>query len=168
MKALRPAGGRFSRGRLAYMRLRATAFCSAAAVFVGCAATLGITSAVAAESVTCPAAIRTSQQLAQNMSPWSAIQLGTSSRLLYAEIYDGPPRNEQIIMPDEHKEERGREVMTWRFRGQPAKEGTWLLCSYQNTQVKLELRLPETVTECSQTNSTDTRLVVKLIAQDCR
>lgn len=102
------------------------------------------------------------------MAPWRSTQLGSLSKLVYAEVYAGPPRNEQVIMPDEYRDQPGRVTMNWRFRGQPAREGIWLVCAYQNTQVRLELRLPESVTECSQINSTDERRPIKLMGQSCR
>lgn len=140
-----------------------------AVLLVGCASEAGHVTPAASGAVSCPATIQTNQQLTRPAAPpWASLQLGGSSHLLFAELYDGPPRDEQIIMADEHRDEPGRELLTWRFRGQPAKQGTWLLCSYQNTQVKLEMRLPETVTECVQASSTDASRVVRLLSQVCR
>jgi len=138
------------------------ASCALVAAGPGCAQPT-----VTAQAVACPPVIATRQELREPVPAWTASQLGGTSRLLYAEIYDGPPRNEQALMPDQQKAESGREVLIWRLRGAPAKDGTWLVCAYQNTQVRLELRLPDGVTECSQTNSTDPRRAIKLLAQGC-
>ena len=140
-----------------------------AVLLTGCAHEAGPVTPAMDADVSCPATIQTNQQLTPRAAPpWASLQLGISNRLLYAELYDGPPRDEQIIMADDHRDEPGRELMSWRFHGQPARQGTWLLCSYQNTQVKLELRLPEKITECVQTLSTDKSRVVRLLSQTCR
>ena len=96
------------------------------------------------------------------------LQQGQSSRLLYSEVYAGPWRNEQAAPPDEVLDRPGRQYLVWRLRGQASPDGAWLVCSYQNTQVKLERRLPGTISECRQVNSTDAKRVVKLLEQRCR
>lgn len=101
------------------------------------------------------------------MVPWEAAQQGASSRLLYSEVYAGSWRDEQPVTVDEFKDSPGRETLIWRLRGRSSREGTWLVCTYQNTQVKLVRRLPETITECMQVNSTDPKRVVKLLEQRC-
>ena len=124
--------------------------------------------AVAAEDVQCPAALQTTQSATSTTASWTAAQQGQSSRLLYSEVYAGPWRNEQSVPPDEVQDTPGRQSLIWRLRGRPSPDGTWLVCTYQNTQVKLERRLPETVTECLQVNSTDPKRVVKLLEQRCK
>lgn len=138
------------------------------ALLAGCVGGLPPGSAYAAEEIRCPLTLRTTQSATQPLGPWEAAQQGQSSRLLYAELYAGPWRDEQPVMVDEFKESPGSETLIWRLRGQPSPQGTWLVCSYQNTQVKLVRRLPETITECTQVNSTDPKRVLKLLEQGCR
>lgn len=138
------------------------------AVLAGCAGGLLQASAVAAEEIRCPLTLQTTQSAAQPPAPWEAAQQGQSSRLLYAELYAGPWRDQQPVMVDEFKDSPGKETLIWRLRGRASPLGTWLVCSYQNTQVKLVRRLPDTITECTQVNSTDPKRVVKLLEQGCR
>lgn len=137
-------------------------------VLAGCVGCLLPGSALAAEEIRCPLTLQTTQSATQPQAPWEAAQQGQSSRLLYAELYAGPWRDEQPVMVDEFKDSPGIETLVWRLRGRPSPQGTWLVCSYQNTQVKLVRRLPETITECTQVNSTDPKRVVKLLEQGCR
>jgi hypothetical protein len=135
----------------------------------GCAGGLGAAQAVAAEEIQCPSSLRTTQAPTEDpATPWSASQQGQSSRLLYVEVYAGPWRQEQSLPPDEMQDSPGRQSLTWRLKGLPSVQGTWLVCTYQNTQVKLERRLPEAVTECLQVSSTDPKRVVKLLEHRCR
>lgn len=138
------------------------------AALAGCVASLPPTSARAAEEIQCPATLATIQSTAQPVPPWDATQQGRSSRLLYSEVYAGPWQDEQPVTVDEFQDAPGRQTLVWRLRGHPSPRGTWLVCSYQNTQVKLVRRLPETITECTQVNSTDPKRVVKLLEQRCR
>ena len=138
------------------------------AALAGCGGGRHPVIAVAAEEIQCPATLETIQMAKQPMPPWSADQQGQSSRLLYSEVYAGPWRNEQSVPPGEVQDAPGKQSLIWRLRGRPSPEGTWLVCTYQNTQVKLERRLPETITECVQVNSTDPNRVVKLLEQRCR
>lgn len=138
------------------------------AMLAGCAGIMRPGSALAAEQVSCPATLQTTQAATDAMSPWSASQQGRSSRLLYIEVYAGPWRNEQSVPPDDVQEAPGEQTLLWRLRGRPSAEGTWLVCTYQNTQVKLERRLPDSVTECRQVDSTDPKRVVKVVAQGCK
>lgn len=138
-------------------------------VLVGCAGIYPATNAVAAEEIRCPATLQTSQSAAGVVAaPWEAAQQGQSSRLLYLELYAGPWRDEQPVMVDETKNSPNRETLIWRLRGNPSAQGTWLVCTYQNTQVKLVRRLPDSITECAQVNSTDPKRVVKLLEHGCR
>lgn len=139
------------------------------AAWAACGLAAGCAAAPGPVETSCPATIKTTQQLAGTATPWTATQLGTSNRLVYSELYDGPPQDGQGLMPDATEDGPGKTATSvWRFHGAPAKQGTWLLCGYQNTQVKLSLRLPETVTECRQVDSTDPNRVVKLVSQVCR
>jgi hypothetical protein len=118
-------------------------------------------------AVQCPPTISTLQQAETAPAPWKASQQGTSSRLLYVEVYAGPWRDGQALQPDHVQNQSGTQTERWHFKGTASTAGTWLVCSYQNTQVKLERRLPDSVSACQQTQSTDPRKVVKLLSQGC-
>lgn len=118
-------------------------------------------------AVQCPPSISTVQQADEAPAPWRASQQGTSSRLLYIEVYARPWREGQALQPDQVQDQPGTQTERWRFQGPASPTGTWLVCSYQNTQVKLERRLPDSVSACQQTLSTDPRKVVKLLSQGC-
>lgn len=118
--------------------------------------------------MSCPSSIRTQQKLADPIASWDVEASDTSNRLIYVELYNGPPGNEQAIEPDETRDQAKEEILIWRFSGEPAKEGIWLLCGYQQTQVRLLRMLPDAVRECTQTNSNDRSRVVRLLTQTCR
>lgn len=118
-------------------------------------------------AVQCPPSINTVQQTDAAQAPWRASQQGTSSRLLYIEVYAGPWQDGQSLQPDQVQDQPGTQTERWRFQGPASSTGTWLVCSYQNTQVKLERRLPDSVSACQQTRTTDPRKVIKLLSQGC-
>jgi len=137
------------------------------AALAGCTVSVLPANAIAADSIRCPSTLRTTQSSTELPMPWSATQQGDSSRLLYIEVYAGPWRNEQAVPPDEVQNSPGRQTLVWHLRGRPSGKGTFMVCTYMNTQVKLERRLPDSVTGCRQVNSTDPKRVVKVIEQGC-
>lgn len=137
------------------------------AALVGCTCSARPGNAMATDGIRCPSTLRTTQSATDSTMPWSATQQGESSRLLYIEVYAGPWRNEQAVPPDEVQDSPGRQTLVWHLRGRPSANGTFLVCTYLNTQVKLERRLPDSVTGCRLVNSTDPKRVMKVLEHGC-
>lgn len=117
--------------------------------------------------IRCPSRIETTQSAPGIQAPWRAVQRGNSSRLVFSELYAGPWENDESLPPDESIDSANRELRIWHLVGDPAPEGTWLVCSYQNTQVKIVRRLPDDVRHCEESVSTEPRRVIKLLSQRC-
>ena len=71
-------------------------------------------------------------------------------RLVYIDVYDGPPEKEADLVPDQHKA-AGRAWNTWELAAGP--DGIWVKCGYgkklEGPYARVEnVRLPDTVKSC--------------------
>lgn len=104
----------------------------------------------AAETVSCPDAITTRQELASPVAGWSAILDDTQHKLAGITFYDGPPAEKASLVYDRMTRGKGEQIATWNF-AQTARRPIWLTCSYVETVVQLSRSLPPQITTCSVT-----------------
>ena len=116
----------------------------ALSMFLLCAVSFGD----AADTVSCPERIVTSQELKSNVAGWTAILDDTPQSLSGITFYDGPPAEKASLVYDQIRHSKGEDVATWTFAKQEDRR-TYLVCSYAGTAVELSRALPPQITTCT-------------------
>jgi hypothetical protein len=102
-----------------------------------------------AEDVRCPAVISTSQTLTQTVPGWTGQMDGTPNILASVTLYDGPPKEQASLAPDENRL-KGKLMATWDLAPNPGRE-YWLACGYSGTRVTLARPLAKDLRSCTVT-----------------
>ena len=92
----------------------------------------------------CPLAVETKQSIQTTPVGWSVVQSTTPSRLTRVAIFDGPPREEASLKPDNGDTD---EAPVWTLSPDNPR-GYWLVCYYDDTNIALSKRLPGKVSSC--------------------
>jgi hypothetical protein len=107
---------------------------------------------LSAETLTCPASIKTTQQLSSPVAGWKTSLDDAPQRLASVTFFDGPPTEQASLVYDDVKNVDGKRTATWRFNLSSAR-AIWLACQYSGTSVVLRRSLPRTVSTCAVTYS---------------
>jgi len=106
-------------------------------------------SAFAAEGDICPAHLETRQSV-KAPYPFQAVPGESASPLMGITFFDGDPKDEASLAPDDEKKVTGTTVSTWKFAGSD-KSSTFVRCSYFGTSVQLQRRLVPAPGTCTVT-----------------
>lgn len=106
-------------------------------------------SAFAAETDICPARLET-RQSAKAPYPYQLVPSNDASPLMGVTFFDGDPKDEASLAPDNEKKAAGTTVSTWKFAADD-KLGTFVRCSYFGTSLQLQRRLVPTPGTCAVT-----------------
>jgi hypothetical protein len=106
-------------------------------------------SAFAAETDICPARLET-RQSAKAPYPFQLVSGDDASPLMGVTFFDGDPKDEASLAPDNEKKSAGTTVSTWKFAADD-KLGTFVRCSYFGTSLQLQRRLVPTPGTCAVT-----------------
>jgi hypothetical protein len=103
----------------------------------------------AAEGDVCPAHLET-RQSAKAPYPYQLVPSEDASPLMGVTFFDGDPKDEASLAPDDEKKAAGTSVSTWKFATDD-KSGTFVRCSYFGTSLQLQRRLVPTPGTCAVT-----------------
>ena len=92
----------------------------------------------------CPLAVETKQSIQTTPAGWTVLQTPAPSRLTRVAIFDGPPREEASLKPDNGDTD---EAPVWTLSPDNPR-GYWLVCYYDDTSIALSKRLPGKVSNC--------------------
>jgi hypothetical protein len=106
-------------------------------------------STFAAEGDICPAHLET-RQSAKAPYPYQLVPSNDASPLMGVTFFDGDPKDEASLAPDNGKKAAGTTVSTWKFAADD-KLGIFVRCSYLGTALQLQRRLVPTPGTCAVT-----------------
>jgi len=120
-------------------------------LLIGLAAVAAVSGpAYAAETELCPASIETQQSVKSAPYPFRAVAVARVSQLMGLTFFDGDPKDEASLAPDDEVKSGGKIVSTWSFPPGNAR-GTYLQCAFTDTTIVLQRKLEAAITKCAVT-----------------